>query len=278
MSEKCKECQLHHPMQSCLQALHLLSDSLEKKISSQKAQLSHYIENSKNIKKPPTPIDNYNSIIHPQIGCDGCFELPLTGTRFKCKTCPNFDLCFQCRYTEPHRHEDFFEITTANFHHGKSCSICFAEISDVIHKCKSCPVELCHECLVVNGHEHEDILDILPFDLKVEYYVNKKGLKCRNGEEIVVQFVLYNLSKQVVSSLIVEEENCPFVVVKREMNLNLYEKGIAVLEIGGVVRADARVYRTKFKFLETSIKEVIGPEVVLEFKVNSGLFSSIFRS
>lgn len=33
---------------------------------------------------------------HEGVTCDGCAQKPLTGLRFKCATCPDFDLCAEC--------------------------------------------------------------------------------------------------------------------------------------------------------------------------------------
>jgi E3 ubiquitin-protein ligase HERC2 len=42
---------------------------------------------------------------HPNVTCDGCGSCPLTGPRFKCKTCENFDFCENCFYARTtHKH------------------------------------------------------------------------------------------------------------------------------------------------------------------------------
>ena len=41
--------------------------------------------------------------VHQNVTCDLCGESPLTGIRYKCLNCPDFDLCMKC---EPiHSHE-----------------------------------------------------------------------------------------------------------------------------------------------------------------------------
>lgn len=42
--------------------------------------------------------------VHPSIVCDGCKQSPMTGTRMKCSSCNNFDLCQKC-YNEDSQHE-----------------------------------------------------------------------------------------------------------------------------------------------------------------------------
>jgi peptidoglycan hydrolase-like protein with peptidoglycan-binding domain len=44
-----------------------------------------------------------NSVaVHHGITCDGCQQSPLAGTRFKCKVCPDFDLCETCEAKNLH--------------------------------------------------------------------------------------------------------------------------------------------------------------------------------
>ena len=35
-------------------------------------------------------------IVHPGTRCDSCERSPITGTRYKCANCSNYDLCEQC--------------------------------------------------------------------------------------------------------------------------------------------------------------------------------------
>ncbi|KAK5603798.1 hypothetical protein CRENBAI_000947 [Crenichthys baileyi] len=39
--------------------------------------------------------------LHPNVTCDGC-EGPITGTRFKCSVCPDYDLCSTCQSQGKH--------------------------------------------------------------------------------------------------------------------------------------------------------------------------------
>ena len=40
--------------------------------------------------------------IHHGVRCDGCDALPITGLRFKCQVCPDYDLCSQCKSSGKH--------------------------------------------------------------------------------------------------------------------------------------------------------------------------------
>jgi len=41
-------------------------------------------------------------VVHNGITCDGCQQSPITGIRFKCRTCPDFDLCEACEAKNVH--------------------------------------------------------------------------------------------------------------------------------------------------------------------------------
>ena len=43
-------------------------------------------------------------VAHAGIRCDMCLELPIVGVRYKCLTCPDFDLCGRCHATALHPH------------------------------------------------------------------------------------------------------------------------------------------------------------------------------
>jgi len=41
-------------------------------------------------------------VVHHGITCDGCQQSPISGIRFKCRTCPDFDLCEACEAKNVH--------------------------------------------------------------------------------------------------------------------------------------------------------------------------------
>lgn len=55
----------------------------------------------------PQADTDLNSIVHPNVACDGCGISPIRGARYKCQACPNFDLCEACeaKGTHPMDHE-----------------------------------------------------------------------------------------------------------------------------------------------------------------------------
>ena len=94
----------------------------------------------------------------------------------------------------------------------------------------------------------------------------------------MIRFVIYNLGKQVINTLSIIEEDCPFNVIKRDKKVNLHERDIDIFDIGGIIKAPVGQYNTKFRILETTVDELIGPEIVFKFLVTEGIFSSFFKS
>lgn len=51
------------------------------------------------IKKLKGPRDNecdLHTVVHQNIWCEGCMSTPITGVRYKCAVCPDFDFCEKC--------------------------------------------------------------------------------------------------------------------------------------------------------------------------------------
>lgn len=44
------------------------------------------------------------------VTCDGCSKSPLTGVRYRCLQCADFDLCKSCRESGEHQNHLFVEI------------------------------------------------------------------------------------------------------------------------------------------------------------------------
>ena len=43
-------------------------------------------------------------MVHNGVDCKGCAMNPITGVRYKCSTCVNFDLCQNCEEKIDHEH------------------------------------------------------------------------------------------------------------------------------------------------------------------------------
>lgn len=49
--------------------------------------------------------------MHENVTCDGCGKYPISGPRFKCSVCENFDYCKECEKNKSHPHP-FLKIRT----------------------------------------------------------------------------------------------------------------------------------------------------------------------
>ena len=51
-----------------------------------------------------------NGVVHRGITCDGCSKRPVTGIRYKCAECPDYDLCSDCEGKNVHNHHVFLKV------------------------------------------------------------------------------------------------------------------------------------------------------------------------
>lgn len=61
------------------------------------------------LQASPNQVNAAAPVVHHQVVCDGCGVSPLVGARYKCKTCPDYDLCGACygRKHEIHAQHEF---------------------------------------------------------------------------------------------------------------------------------------------------------------------------
>lgn len=79
--------------------------AIEKVTEPDVSYLSMQLEKPESDERPtvPEPDATANAIIvHSSVRCDGCDMSPLRGYRFKCFSCPNYDLCSECYTGEKH--------------------------------------------------------------------------------------------------------------------------------------------------------------------------------
>lgn len=51
-----------------------------------------------------------SNVVHQGITCDGCSKRPVTGVRYKCSECPDYDLCEDCEAKDIHNHHVFLKL------------------------------------------------------------------------------------------------------------------------------------------------------------------------
>ncbi|XP_073505867.1 sequestosome-1 isoform X2 [Phyllobates terribilis] len=63
--------------------------------------------------------ENPQNVVHPNVTCDGC-EGPVVGNRYKCLTCPDYDLCSTCEGKGIHKEHNMIMFPTPiPFPHGR---------------------------------------------------------------------------------------------------------------------------------------------------------------
>lgn len=115
-------------------------------------------------------------VVHNAI-CDGC-ESQIKGIRYKCISCPDYDLCQTCLAKGTHSEHHFVEILRPSrrgcpmrrpdfangpFPHNAICDSCETQIRGIRYKCQSCPdFDLCEKCYNVKGvHNPEHKFDAI---------------------------------------------------------------------------------------------------------------------
>lgn len=112
--------------------------------------------------------------VHHNIICYGCEKNPITGVRYKCFICPDYDLCQDCEQSETVDHDPshpFIKIASPNtklpnvkrnerspVHEYVICDGCGANpISGTRYKCYECPdFDLCEKCQFDDTLDHDE--------------------------------------------------------------------------------------------------------------------------
>lgn len=66
--------------------------------------------NGNRVLRPSTNAEE-KQFIWKSVRCDGCQRAPLVGLRYKCKACPDYDLCETCKNATDHEHHEFILIS-----------------------------------------------------------------------------------------------------------------------------------------------------------------------
>ena len=172
------------------------SKTLIKKLNEEMENIKHEGEQKKEDETklkaaPPKPV------VHLYIQCDECKKNNITGIRYKCKECKNFDLCEECykNKSDQHKHKNFEQITKSVYipiqknverksmkyhqrgiiHKGIQCSNCgMLPLLGFRYKCTICDnynlCENCQDSSVSIKHDHPMVKII--YELMLKDYEN----------------------------------------------------------------------------------------------------------
>jgi len=96
--------------------------------------------------------------VHSTVRCDGCNTHPITGVRYKCTVCRDYDLCAACESKDLHPATHALlkikEVPRSDIHHGVTCDGCEVNpIQGIRYKCTVCrDYDLCSICEAKNQH------------------------------------------------------------------------------------------------------------------------------
>ncbi|KAK0188649.1 hypothetical protein F5146DRAFT_1056176 [Armillaria mellea] len=99
--------------------------------------------------------------VHEGYSCDGCSQEPIRGKRYICKTCKDFDLCENCKISQPSYHpmwHRFICIASPalnTYHHQQACDGCnMSPIRGPRYRCQDIRChpdgvgfDLCSDCM-----------------------------------------------------------------------------------------------------------------------------------
>lgn len=74
----------------------------------------------------------YPNEVHERVECDGCGVAPVTGVRYKCSVCKDFDYCEKCEESKDHPHA-FLKIKRA----GDAPKVMMTTIDDSMGNAKA---------------------------------------------------------------------------------------------------------------------------------------------
>ena len=122
--------------------------------------------------------------VHQGVQCAHCGVQPITGIRYKCSECLNYDLCEKCEDQIGHQHPVLKIkepiIIQEIVHENIFCDMCgAAPIKGIRYKCSVCnDFDLCEKCYATGEHSH-DFFEIKRLNQQFEIKpVIHYGIKC----------------------------------------------------------------------------------------------------
>lgn len=132
----------------------------------------------KNVKKPKMPQKpKIEEPTHDDVSCDNCGQTPITGIRYKCITCANFDLCANCELALNHPHPMIKIKTPISLQLPVFISDSFSALKSFL-----------------TAHIKESLKK--KFKAKVKQYLFQKGLSVLPGAIVKIAWEIMNNGKK----------------------------------------------------------------------------------
>lgn len=275
MSMYCEQCreEVEEKPHQCVSYLMNALQDVESSLKHTNLRIQHLEQQTviqNNLFKITEHLDMLDNIQHDKYGCDSCKEIPIKGLRFKCKTCSDFDLCSKCMEISIHPHSDFYILNHSGTHNLISCRECQENpIKSIRYRCVACnSFDLCHRCYLNTMHGHS-FDTILPFNIKIEVYMNKYDLNYCLDDEYVMHLLLTNLSIQPIPRLSLRKISgvlpFEFSSVVFDVNLSVGERHIVTVKrmIKGVPGTYSGLFQLYSDYERESIGEVISVYLIV---------------
>ncbi len=139
-------------------------------------------------KKPEKKEEKKEQVVHPKIACDGCDVFPVTGIRYKCTVCYDFDYCEKCEEKNKTTHlHPFLKIRTPEqAPHEIFCTLPDGKVPDHAPKPRKCfggafhPVKKMFKDMFTSKFENQEAFNN-EFHNKLQNFqdgMTKFGKKC----------------------------------------------------------------------------------------------------
>ncbi|XP_005106370.1 E3 ubiquitin-protein ligase mind-bomb isoform X2 [Aplysia californica] len=132
-------------------------------------------------------VSSGSDVVHTGVQCDACLVNPIRGIRYKCRMCPDFDLCANCKGQGCHSEHNMTEIAVPKtkkenvssgsdvIHTGIQCDACHVNpIRGIRYKCRECPdFDLCANCKGQGCHSEHNMTEIAVPKTNVERRIDR---------------------------------------------------------------------------------------------------------
>jgi len=126
--------------------------------------------------------DTKDEEVHYGIFCNVC-DQDVTGTRYKCTVCDDYDLCEDCKSSGTHSEHSMISIT----YNEATCDNCNQEITGVRYKCIVCDdFDLCEECKTLEVHSEHSMISITILDVTKDKEGIHYGILCDVCDQDVI--------------------------------------------------------------------------------------------